>query len=488
MTVTGALGVSGTTTLSVGGLDAGSHKIINLAVPTNNTDAVNKAYVDSAFASGVLWQAPVKTISTTTAPGSPSTGDRYLLLTGASGFGACSIQDIAEWSGSAWTCNTPATGTTVFVDSTINQQYNYNGSSWNSIATAVDHNSLYNLQGGQAGEYYHLNASQYSALNSVNAQLSQLQTTGTATQFVNLYLTGGINIAGTGATITNATFTNTTVTNNAIATNVLGTYSTLTNATATNLYASNASISSVTANSLFAAAFSALASSFNSLFAASGYFTNLYATTSYATTTNTTGLTTTGNLLTTGSSTLGSTTVSNETVTGNLAATVLNAISASIGSLFASTGSFNVIYASTTNASTSNAITMNATYGNFQNLYASTSNASSTNTVNLFATGSSTLGSSTIGNASFTGTVNFANAPNLPLAQGYTYVGNPSGYASATNTLYISSGGAVGVGTTTSFANASTLTINGLTSIVSPTADNAVYFNPGDNHGTIYRY
>lgn len=128
---------------------------------------------------------------------------------------------------------------------------------------------------------------------------------------------------------------------------------------------------------------------------------------------------------------------------------------------------------------------MNTTYGNFQNLYASTSNASSTNTVNLFATGSSTLGSSTIGNASFTGTVNFANAPNLPLAQGYTYVGNPSGYASATNTLYISSGGAVGVGTTTSFANASTLTINGLTSIVSPTADNAVYFNPGDNHGTI---
>ena len=56
-----------------------------------------------------------------------------------------------------------------------------------SVITA--HNSLAGLQGGAANEYYHLNASDYGDLITVNAQLAALQTVGSPS-FAGLSITG----------------------------------------------------------------------------------------------------------------------------------------------------------------------------------------------------------------------------------------------------------------------------------------------------------
>lgn len=177
-------------TLGTGSVfNANSNKITNLADPTVSTDAVNKSYVD-AFVSGITWQNPVINTTTGAAPGGPATGDRYILLAGASGFGSCTTNQVAQWNGSAWTCATPSTGWTAYA-STPGTNYNYNGTTWVSLGSTVNHATLANLQGGQSGEYYHLKASDYGFLTSGTAQLAQLQTNGTPT-FAGLTVTGPI--------------------------------------------------------------------------------------------------------------------------------------------------------------------------------------------------------------------------------------------------------------------------------------------------------
>lgn len=359
-------GITTGATITAVGIDMNSTRITNLMIPVSNTDAVNKAYVDSAFASGVLWQSPVKTISTTTAPGGPATGDRYLLQTGASGFGSCSINDIAEWGGAAWTCTTPATGTTVFVDSTINQQYNYNGSAWVSIAQAIDHNTLYDLQGGTAGEYYHLKASDYNALTAGTAQLSSLQTTGNPT-FNSITITNGLNSAT----------------------------STFTSATATNFAATN--------------------------------------------------------LMVSGSSTIASTTGSNLTITGNLAASILNAITSVISTLTASIGNI-----ATLNAGSIFAVNVVATgTSQFTNLLASTSNASTSNITNLSAT------NATLTNATVTGNIAFGSGSSIT-ATGGTSTFATSTISSSTITYALNVPGTATIATATmATATITNLSVNG---------------------------
>ncbi|HYF05017.1 MAG TPA: tail fiber domain-containing protein [Patescibacteria group bacterium] len=128
-------------------------------------------------------------LATSTAPGSPATGDRYILQTGFSGFGSCVLNDIAQYSGASWTCFTPGTATTVFV-SQISTNYTFNGSAWVSLGSTVNHNTLVGLQGGNgSNQFYHLNLADYTNLTSANAQLAQLLTTGGPT-FQYLTLTG----------------------------------------------------------------------------------------------------------------------------------------------------------------------------------------------------------------------------------------------------------------------------------------------------------
>ena len=174
------------------GISMNSTKITDLGFPSAGTDAVNKSYVDAAFASSVLWQAPVATLTNSAAPGAPAVGDRYILQAGHTGFGTCVTNDITSWDGTMWNCTTPTNGTTSFVSGS-SQPYNFNGTSWVSISSSVNHTALVGLQGGTAGEYYHLTATQHGNLTSGSAQLAALQTTGSPT-FVGMTLSGALKI------------------------------------------------------------------------------------------------------------------------------------------------------------------------------------------------------------------------------------------------------------------------------------------------------
>lgn len=193
----GDVTIAGTSTLA-GPLFMSTNLIRNLAGPIVGTDAANKAYVD-ALTGGVIQQGSVIQLATSTAPLSPALGDRYILKTGASGFAsaACTITNnyIAQWDGTKWVCDASITGTGVpstgwQVNVTaLGENYSYNGTTWVPAGTTVSHTALLNLQGGTAGEYYHLKNSDYTALTAGTAQLANLQTSGSPT-FGNLTLTG----------------------------------------------------------------------------------------------------------------------------------------------------------------------------------------------------------------------------------------------------------------------------------------------------------
>jgi hypothetical protein len=84
--------------------------------------------------SGLEWQDSVLDADTLTPPGSPSTGDRYLINgTGAGGW-AGQDDKIAEWDGSAWQYTDPTTGMFVSADDENDLVYYYGGSSWSTKA------------------------------------------------------------------------------------------------------------------------------------------------------------------------------------------------------------------------------------------------------------------------------------------------------------------------------------------------------------------
>jgi hypothetical protein len=109
-----------------------------------------------------VWQAPVLDI-VGSLPGSPSTGDRYILTTGA--------QQINQWSGTAWVTSTPAAGWTAWVVShSTYYEYVTGSTSWVDISTLLDHEKLRNLAGGTTGQHNHLTNAQAALLTGVQAQ------------------------------------------------------------------------------------------------------------------------------------------------------------------------------------------------------------------------------------------------------------------------------------------------------------------------------
>lgn len=104
-----------------------AHPVFN-----NDLQIVDKKYVDDVAAT-LEWQDSVITAGLLTPPGSPSTGDRYLI--NGVGAGAWTGQDnkIAEWNGTAWTYVDPTTGMRVGADDEPEVAfYLYGGSSWSS--------------------------------------------------------------------------------------------------------------------------------------------------------------------------------------------------------------------------------------------------------------------------------------------------------------------------------------------------------------------
>jgi len=96
-----------------------------------DTNLVHKKYVDDLF-SGQEWQDSVIDRAITP-PGSPSTGDRYLIdasLGTATGAWIGQEDSIAEWDGSAWVFTAPTTGAFVSADDESDRLFLYDGTNW----------------------------------------------------------------------------------------------------------------------------------------------------------------------------------------------------------------------------------------------------------------------------------------------------------------------------------------------------------------------
>jgi Protein of unknown function (DUF2793) len=98
---------------------------------SDDKQLVDKKYVDDLF-SGSEWYNSVLSATILTPPGSPTTGDRYLINgTGLLGWAGKDNQ-IAEWSGSAWIYTVPTAGAHVSSDAESSVIYIFNGTSWDA--------------------------------------------------------------------------------------------------------------------------------------------------------------------------------------------------------------------------------------------------------------------------------------------------------------------------------------------------------------------
>ena len=112
----------------------GNNRLTNVSTPLNDADAATKLYVDNAVSGLNDFRASVLSKDVTDPPGSPSTGDRYLIgLTPGSGVATGAWAgfdgDIGEWTGAAWSFENQTepftSGTFVYVED-IGNQYIFN--------------------------------------------------------------------------------------------------------------------------------------------------------------------------------------------------------------------------------------------------------------------------------------------------------------------------------------------------------------------------
>lgn len=133
--------------------DATKHRIINDSgtSPTELWSAQKiKNELDLARA-GQEYQDSVKDKDLAAPPGSPAAKDRYIIGASPTGAWAGRANQIAEWTGSAWSLVVPTVGMTCIVDDEA-KQYTFNGSAWvrtgGALQTVTAGNGL--TGGGQA--------------------------------------------------------------------------------------------------------------------------------------------------------------------------------------------------------------------------------------------------------------------------------------------------------------------------------------------------
>lgn len=94
------------------------------------------------------FQESVKDKDLNTPPGSPTTGDRYIVAAGGTGLWSGKDKEIAEWNGTAWDFFQPSEGTIVFVEDE-NIMYVFDGifpsGNWVKFASLVNHANLNNV-------------------------------------------------------------------------------------------------------------------------------------------------------------------------------------------------------------------------------------------------------------------------------------------------------------------------------------------------------
>jgi len=131
-------------------LDMASQKITSLPTPTAGSEPATKEFVES-LVQGLDWQQSVLG-ELAEPPVSPTTGDRYLVIATATGDWVGHEKDIAEWDGSVWVFTTPNEGFAVWIED-VGSQKVYNGTSWVSFGTTVDHGNLIGLADDDHPQY-----------------------------------------------------------------------------------------------------------------------------------------------------------------------------------------------------------------------------------------------------------------------------------------------------------------------------------------------
>lgn len=117
-------------------LSINAQRVVNVADPQNPQDAATKSYVDLLVSSGIEHVDSVLSRAVDSPPGSPTTGDRYIVGTGS---GAWSGHDdeIAEWDGAAWDFTTLSEGLSCWVDDE-DARYTWSGAAWVKTETLSD--------------------------------------------------------------------------------------------------------------------------------------------------------------------------------------------------------------------------------------------------------------------------------------------------------------------------------------------------------------
>lgn len=95
----------------------------------NMFDHMESVPVPSSGTGVVSWQGFVKDKDLTDPPGAPSTGDRYIVASVATGVWIGHEDDIARWDGAQWVFDTPEGGWTTWVEDDT-EIYVFNGASW----------------------------------------------------------------------------------------------------------------------------------------------------------------------------------------------------------------------------------------------------------------------------------------------------------------------------------------------------------------------
>lgn len=169
------------TTQSIGGTKTFTGNVKSSPAPVAGEDLTNKTYVDaqiSSVVSGISWQEPVLDKDLATPPGAPTTGDRYIVATGATGAWAGQDGNIAEWDGATWQFTTVDEGFAIYIEDE-DKQYVYNGTSWVTTGSTQNHNNLSGIQGGAPGDYQHVTSAEKANIPTSDEKAALVGTDGT---------------------------------------------------------------------------------------------------------------------------------------------------------------------------------------------------------------------------------------------------------------------------------------------------------------------
>ena len=138
-----------------GSVNFGGYAQTNVGAGSAGTDGTNRQWVldqIKAYLAGLEWQEDVINF-TNTPPGSPNTGDRYVITATASGDWTGKENQIAEWNVTAWEFTVPNEGYALRND-TENTMMLYSGTAWGNFGNAIDHSVLLNLTVGDPHTQY----------------------------------------------------------------------------------------------------------------------------------------------------------------------------------------------------------------------------------------------------------------------------------------------------------------------------------------------